>query len=511
MYRYLRYEIENREPVRIADDASSQSGQTTTLRYIPGTTIRGLVVSALAGRPDFPEMKKALFSTGVRYLNAYISREGKELLPSPKGFYEDKKEAAGKKKMENVAVKGDFTEGWKRAALGRFALLEGDTVRYYNVDTGSDLKIKMNVAEEDKNVFRNEYITAGNRFVGYIAVEIPELEEAVKGVFAEEIILGNARSAGFGRCRVVSAAYVDRLPYDGLLPKESQEGSCYMLLLSNLAMRDGNGELCGLNREELERLMGVEELKTAFCATSTVDVRGYNRTWGIHTPSAAMYEQGSVFHFTYRGALSVEKMAAIADSGIGIRRNEGFGRVLFLDQYEKVEWKEKGEENRGEVFPSRAVHPEDEAVLKLAAGNYYRNIINRKMVEYVVGHPLQKGGLAGSQLGRLEALTTAYKYDSEAGRKAIDRYFAHAKEKEQNRKTQKARSSVSSLNRIVTEILDADLDALLGLEAKESVMGVRKADLLTTQDVYRLKMKLLTELIRYDNKKEGENGNGAAV
>lgn len=511
MYRYLRYEIENTEPLRIADDASSQSGQTTTLRYIPGTTIRGLVVSALSGRADFPEIKRTLFSSGVRYLNAYISREGKELLPSPKGFYEDKRENTGKKRMENVVVKGDFTEGWKRASLGRFALLEGDTVRCYPVDTGSDLKIKMNVAEEERNVFRNEYMTAGNRFVGYIAVEAPELEEAVKGVFTGDIILGNARSAGFGRCRVLKAEYVDRLPYGGLLPGEGQEGSCYMLLLSNLAMRDGNGEPCGLNVEELERLMGVEELKVAFCATSTVDVRGYNRTWGIHTPSVTMYEQGSVFHFTYQGTLSAEKMAAIADSGIGIRRNEGFGRVIFLDQYERVVWKEKGEEARSAAFPSQAVHPEDEAVLKLAARNYYRNLINRKTVEYVVDHPLRKGGLAGSQLGRLEALTTAYKYDPAAGRKAISQFLTHAGEKEGNRKTQKARSSVKPLIREVTRIFDTGLDELLGLGEKDAVMGIRKADLLGEEDVYRLKMKLLTDLIRYDNKKEGEDGNGAAV
>ena len=34
-------------------------------------------------------------------------------------------------------------------------------------------------------------------------------------------------------------------------------------------------------------------------------------------------------------------------------------------------------------------------------------------------------------------------------------------------------------------------------------MGVDIKELLTEEDVYRLKMKLLTELIRYDNKKEG--------
>ena len=40
MAKYLRYVIKTVEPIRISDDSMSQSGQTDTLRYIPGTTIR---------------------------------------------------------------------------------------------------------------------------------------------------------------------------------------------------------------------------------------------------------------------------------------------------------------------------------------------------------------------------------------------------------------------------------------------------------------------------------------
>ena len=48
MAEYIRYKIINTEPLRIADDSTSQSGQTTTLRYIPGTTVRGFVINQLA-------------------------------------------------------------------------------------------------------------------------------------------------------------------------------------------------------------------------------------------------------------------------------------------------------------------------------------------------------------------------------------------------------------------------------------------------------------------------------
>ena len=78
MARYLRYVIKNIEPIRIADESTSQRGQTNTLRYIPGTTIRGLVIGALAKESDFEEQwKEKLFSKDTAYsplITIFISR-----------------------------------------------------------------------------------------------------------------------------------------------------------------------------------------------------------------------------------------------------------------------------------------------------------------------------------------------------------------------------------------------------------------------------------------------------
>ena len=45
--KYLKYILKNIEPLRIADDSISQSGQAVTLRYIPGTTMKGYVINSL--------------------------------------------------------------------------------------------------------------------------------------------------------------------------------------------------------------------------------------------------------------------------------------------------------------------------------------------------------------------------------------------------------------------------------------------------------------------------------
>lgn len=502
MSEYLRILFQNLEPVRIADDSTSQSGQTVTLRYIPGTAIRGVVVNALAREADFDGIKHSLLSAKVRYLNAYPTDGETELLPSPKGFDEDKKEEQQKKEIDNVVVNGESEEGKKRAALGRFCRMEGDTIHYYAIDTGSDLRIKIN--DTKQNVFRNEYMCAGYVFTGYIVVEDSALKDRIRDVFREDFVVGNARSAGLGKCRVISCEYVDRLPYEAYLPEEDQDRECYMLLLSDTVMRDRNGELCGLDLSKLEEKMQVTDLEIAYCSTSTVDVKGYNRKWKTKIPSAVMYEQGSVFHLKYKGALTREKMSALCDEGIGIRLNEGFGRVLFLSGYEGVRYKQKAQLDRREDFAVKAQYEEDRETLRAAAGCYYRNLLERSMNTYLVEHPLPKGKIANSRLGILEAYTTAYKYEPQEARRAIDRYLGHALDKEENSSVQKSKDSITELRKYVYHVFDTDIESLLSVSTKQkdSVMGVPKSDLLTEDEELKLKLELITRMIRYDQKKE---------
>ena len=111
--KYLKYILKNIEPLRIADDSISQSGQAVTLRYIPGTTMKGYVINSLVNNNPavFEENKRELFSDKVCFLNAYPYEDEKELIPSPKGFYEDKTGSNDKKEISNVVINGEFSHG----------------------------------------------------------------------------------------------------------------------------------------------------------------------------------------------------------------------------------------------------------------------------------------------------------------------------------------------------------------------------------------------------------------
>ena len=87
MNNYWKIHLKNMDPLRIADDKSSQHGQTDTLRYIPGSALRGYVMSELAKQAEFETWKPAFFNGQIRFMNAYLTVNGKELIPSLKGFF----------------------------------------------------------------------------------------------------------------------------------------------------------------------------------------------------------------------------------------------------------------------------------------------------------------------------------------------------------------------------------------------------------------------------------------
>ena len=500
----LRYEIRSTEPVRIADNSISQMGQTATLHYISGSAVRGAVVGKLVDAGIFDDLKTDILSEKTAFFNAYPSNgEGADLLPAVKGFYEDKN-IAEKKSVQNVVVNGEFTEGWKRSSFGDVVALEGDTIKGFSVPTGSDLKIKIG-----DNVFRNEYVRAGIRFVGYIQAD-DVLAEKIKEAFGKEIVLGNARSSGLGRCEVVKVDAFSGVPYGSYADEGDSAGSLYMMLLSDTAMRDEGGEYCGLDLAQLEQLLGVQNLQIKTAATSVRKVCGYNRTWGLYVPSVTMYEKGSVFHLTFDGTCTANAKKRLMLQGIGIRKNEGFGRILFLKDYEKLT--ARVQTVLLSTDRTAASSDRDEATLLIAAKNYYNLIRERAIEEYIVRYTLEKGKISSSRLGVVHSILESNRYNPQAVESTLARYAEHDQEKEGRQKKHIDRGGssaeiISFINGIFAKPLDdtlkekADAKTASILSGRE-IMGIDKDKLINTDEEEVRKIAFILRLLKYDNKQE---------
>ena len=506
MTRYLKYTIENVEPIRVSDDSSSQSGQTVTLRYIPGSSIRGYVIGQVSRKGQLDGIKKSLLSNKVRFMNAYLSVNGNNLIPSPKGFYEDKSESEVKD-IENVTIKGTFKDGNKRASLGRYCRFEKDTIRYYQMNTESDLKIKINLEENEKqNVFRNEFIAKGQHFTGFIAVDDADLEPYINESIDESLLLGSVRSAGYGKCRIINAEWTDEIPYSDVSAQTEQPDEAYLYLLSNTVMRNEYGELCGIDEKQLEEMLGVSQLNMELCSTSIANVKGYNRTWRTKIPSAIMYEQGSVFHLKYNGIITKDKIDEITNKGIGIRRNEGFGRILFFDKsmYESIRQKKEGEAQVKSNENDTTFTDTDQKVLKQIAKNYYRNQIKSAITRYIVNHSLKLNNISNSQLGTIESILIKNQYNPTQALNVLNDYLAHARDKAEKNNRHQQRNRADIFEKTVIEIRDKSLDELLDIKTKNTdhVMGISKSKLLSEDEMNLIKVSIMIDLIRYDNKEE---------
>jgi len=254
---------------------------------------------------------------------------------------------------------------------------------------------------------------------------------------------------------------------------------------------------------DLENKLKVSDLKIEICATSSRDVRGYNNTLKVRMPSVNMYEKGSVFKLSFSGTLTKEVIESIVSEGIGERRNEGFGRILFFDDsYGEIKYKQKGEISDGCDRDSSEKHDEDDAVLRQVAASYYRNHLRRLMIKRVIDDANIIGkDLSKSKSSAIEPIIVSNMHDFKNAEKQLEAYYGHEKEKHDNVKIHKERNNVKNSKELVDVIMNSDINELLGC-TKTSVMGMDTKGLLTEDEVGRLRLELLLMELKYNRKGE---------
>lgn len=523
MSRYLRFVLENCAPVRIANDETSQHGQTDTLKYIPGSTLRGLVINSLISQGEkFEKYKRQIFSSQVQFMNAYLMVNGKELIPSLKGFYEDKKECTGKKQIENV-VMNDVAPGTKRASLGHYCYIDDSCIFYTDVQTGEDLNINMG-KDGNKTVFLSQYIRKDQRFAGYINFSDDideELISLIEQVFHGIVYIGNKRSSGYGACRCIEINRKEGMPY-GDVRKVQTSDAFFLVLLSDMVMVNEYGEMAGLHLPELERELGCGKLTVLRCATSIREVNGYNRIWKGNVPSAVMYEAGSVFYIKASGKVEEEKLYKLQKKGIGIRRNEGFGQIAVMDSYKEIKYKQalsaetmentkKKEDTKGagciktEHLPAGNLHREEILPdLKIAARGLLQHRIGRGIQRYILedASTTNLERISKSKRGVVESLCMQLRYTPQEAQEQLESYIKHSKEKDSRLKVHNDKKR-QPLYLYVEEVLHKDLSETLNLRWKEDkIFGIGVQEILSPDDEMKYKLKLIIDQIQYVNRKE---------
>ncbi len=511
MTKYIKVLFTNKEPLKIADSSKSKSGQSDTLSHILGTSIRGTVIEEMFKNGVCEEDKKVLLSEQVSFLNAYPVADGNEMIPSLKGFYEDKKDVGetGVKEIENVLKNGEVQDGNKRASLGKYCYIKDNCICYTQLELGSDMKINTGKNGDKRNVFRNKYISSGYQFTGYIAVRNEMIADKIKMALEsmkenENFFLGGSRSYGYGKCIIDEISISENIPYTEYSSVKDIKNTAYMVLLSHMAMIDEFGQLVGIDETILAQQLGVQTLEIERCSTSIVEIMGYNRTWASHIPSVKMYEMGSVFRLDLKGnKITAQKINQIMNQGIGIRTNEGFGRVLFFSQEEyegllKKKSIEITKERRNQN--SIKLDADEERTLKIIAKGYYHHLLSQAKNEYLLDtqNNLNKYKLNNSQLGSLAAIIYNNLYESDKCFQTIERYFENLEKKQENKRVQKSSISYKAFIKYIRGLKEKEITDILPVPQK--VMRVSVKDIYSEKEIQRIKLELILSQIKRVNR-----------
>ena len=362
--RFYPYTLTLQAPLLITSLAGDPNS-ARSLDFIPGSAIRGAFASRLD--PSKATFKQYILSGDVCFLNAYPTVNEQRALPMPVSFRQEK---YGDTVHDLAFYSGQPEPGnvWPAYQLKGVdaAFLSLGQANLHTVPVHLDSRVHQQRdrsagraytykdpatgAEEARGtIFTYEAIEAGQQFQGIVAIsgqgqnEIDKIWEDLKCVVGDRLSLGRSRNARYGGGADV--AWGER-PRDyetvgatGVIRHDLQcDGRFCVFLTSDYIGRDaGSGQSDPTAfRQDIIRRIGGNRVEVLHTRWAFRPVGGFNRKWGIQLPQTLALRAGSLLVLKAKSAILYADLAAIEQTGLGERRSEGFGRVIFLEAPRKT-------------------------------------------------------------------------------------------------------------------------------------------------------------------------------
>lgn len=343
----LVIKLQAEEPLVLTDGSAESMGHQT-LEHVPGSMLLGAFATAWARGhkgivpDDDPEFRSLFLDGNVSWGHGCPVVAGDSAVPVPLCWQRKKNgeglpapdEDAEKCRVANLLAleEGDDIDGLFKQAfntqdepksklkkLGQ-GFMGAESLRLN--DTGRLWNMHVSVAEQrkarDGQLFGFSSVAPGAVFASDLLCADAASRDALKAFLAkvEHIHVGHARSAGYGRLRVVSVTAAEKGP------QVLEAGENVLFLVSDyVPARSWESPRESLERE-LKALAGdktsfVED--KFFCAYE--ELSGFNNMWRLPKRSVTTFVRGSVLVVDCPGRVELP-------SSLGGRQSEGFGRLL---------------------------------------------------------------------------------------------------------------------------------------------------------------------------------------
>ncbi len=328
----LRYHITTQAPV-IISAVSGDRNMVRTEQHIPGTAVLGLLAKqiikekALGKEAHQDDDFYAWFLRGKLQMgNAYIlSRDeyGEHRhFPTP---FSIEREKHGTAVYDSLLSETDETK-----YIGDYCQLDADSLQIQPVETRIEFhhqrKRETGVSEEGL-IFNYESLTPEQIFEGEIRGLKSDLELLIKYTGNQwTAFLGRSRNAQYG---TVEFRFLNNKPEEIPAPEINNAQQISMTLLSDLILYNEFGfptvDVDDLE-QELQKLLGKVQIEKAFVKKN--EVENFIGVWRLKKPSESCFKAGSAFLLKL-DSINTDKLKALQKNGLGERRHEGFGRVVF--------------------------------------------------------------------------------------------------------------------------------------------------------------------------------------
>lgn len=413
----IRFIIELDAPV-LATAFGGDPNANQSLPYIPGSLLRGAIASKLRSDALFEAL---ILSNHVLYLNAYpIAKDGNSSLPIPSN------RELIKQPEEQRQAKPDKTMLYfdpKRPSIVEHHL--GVTYEI-NVHTARNRKMGRSVGGTNGGLlFRYEALADGQSFAGQILIDHtdPKIEQKLTQKLItslkERLFLGGSQSADYGAVTI----YLDESngsvqSYKPASFSSSAQGITIYLQSDAIVRHPCTGQVGPYFAKALADILNIEPRQIDCTGLRYGMTGGFNRKWGLPIQQNYTVEKGSSVILNDCGDLK-EKLVALAEKGIGERRNEGFGRIMLLgpdwanDEHLKVytePWlKEESNEAVDEVSDTKS-HSFANQLNQRMAHKEIERLLLQTSAELAGG--VKVASLSNSQVGRLR-LRIRQEYEAE--------------------------------------------------------------------------------------------------
>lgn len=369
--KYLFYHLTLESPA-ILSTMTGDPNSVSTLPYIPGSAVRGAVAAAL-GDPGsdsakLKAFKQIVLSNSVRYLNAYPEHEGLRSLPTPVFWRRIKHNNRKSSETEGIdlsAYQGESTSlpededihGWPEEELSKIpepfvtisekrpTLIQPRIIaRIHNQrdrQKGRAWKEVINNREVTHGaIFACESLDANQAFCGAIQImaeseaELNRLDSQIKRSIGDLILVGRSRRAGYGGMARFSWLDPQTQEVQGarIVRDAIEPGQEFRILLTSACV--GRHPISGqIDPAAIKHLIDEKlgtQAKYVRRRWEFEVIGGFNAKWRLEYPQILAAAAGSAFVYRAEQTIPPLVLRSIEHNGIGERKTEGFGRLLFL-------------------------------------------------------------------------------------------------------------------------------------------------------------------------------------